>query len=203
MTPHWLLARKRMPHALAQRGFSMMEALVSAIVFALGAIGVAGMQTLSMQSNHEAMQRTQATFLATDIIERMQNNATALNSYDTDADQYWTILGGATRQQEPTPNCGESRCSPAQLASHDLWAWEQTIDGAAISQPEIGRVGGFQDPTGCIRHTGNGEIELAIAWRGRGEMSNSSVAAGCTVEKRYGDADRYRRVLLFRTYITR
>jgi type IV pilus modification protein PilV len=186
-----------------QLGFSMMEALIAAIVFALGAIGVAGMQTLSMQSNHEAMQRAQATFLATDIIERMQNNATVLDSYDSDTDQQWTILGGSTRQQEPTPNCALNRCSAVQLAIHDLWVWEQAIDGAAVSQPEVGRVGGFQDPTGCIRHTGDGEIELAIAWRGRGEMSNSSVAADCTVEKRYGDADQFRRVLLFRTYITR
>jgi len=179
----------------------MIEALVAAVVFAFGAIGAAGMQALSLQSNQEGMQRMQAAYLAGDMLERMQNNAAALDRYDTGGDEQWTLLGASSQRQRPSTDCTQAACTPTQLAAHDLWSWEQAVEGAAVAQTGIPNAGGLKDPTACIRQVEAGEIELAIAWRGRGELSNSATAPECTVEQRYGADDRFRRVLLVRTYI--
>ena len=183
------------------RGFSMLESLVAVMVFAFGAIGTTGMQIMATQSNYEAAQRTQAVYFATDIIERMRNNPGVMDSYDSSGDNSWTILGANSIESEPTPHCNTSGCTAGQQAAHDLWCWEQGLDGNAITTDDLGAVGGMISPTGCIRHTGNGRVEIAIAWRGRSSMTDANAAPGCTVEDRYGDDDAYRRVLLVRTFI--
>ncbi|MGB5832838.1 MAG: type IV pilus modification protein PilV [Thiohalocapsa sp.] len=183
------------------RGFSMLEILIAAVVFSIGAIGATGMQILAAQSNSEAMQRTQAVYLATDIMERMHNNSAALDSYDTSGDNSWTILGGGSITNEPSPACDTANCTPQQQAAHDLWAWERAMDGNGITRADVGAIGGLQSPTGCIRHTGTGRLELAIAWLGRQSMTNATVAQGCTVVDRYGDNSEFRRIVHLRTLI--
>lgn len=63
-------------HPQAQRGATLIEVLVTLIILSVGLLGMAGLQTLSMQSNHSAYYRSQATFLAYDISERMRANRT-------------------------------------------------------------------------------------------------------------------------------
>ncbi len=186
----------------SQQGLSMIEVLVAVFIFAFGGMAAATMQILAAQANLEAMQRTQAVHLATDILERMRNNARALAQYDSAADADWTVLGNATRGSEPTPHCDTAACSSSERAAHDLWVWERALDGYDVERENGSPAGGLIRPTGCIRNTGNGRIELAVAWYGRRDKVNSHVATECTAEGRYGDADQFRRVLRFRTYIT-
>lgn len=178
----------------------MLEVLVAIAIFAFGAIGATGMQLLATQANYEAMQRSRAVDLATDIIERMRNNPTALDSYDSSLDTSWEIVGSDSIEDAPTTNCVTSTCTPTALAAYDLWAWEQALDGNDVTRTEVA-VGGLNKATGCIRYTGDGRIELAIAWYGRRSKSNSTLATGCTVDGRYDNADEYRRVLHLRTVI--
>ncbi len=182
-------------------GFSLIESLIAVMVFSFGALGIAGLQNVSMQSGYEAVQRTQAVYLANDIIERMRNNASELDAYDNGDDTHWQVVGGEVLRT-PSQDCEANVCSTAELAAFDLWAWEQAIDGAAVTQAATGSVGGLANPTGCIRQSGNGRIEVAIAWLGRRELSNPGVASECTGDDdRYGDDDAFRRVLLVRTFI--
>jgi len=63
-----------------QTGFSLMEVLIALLVLSLGLLGLAALQAISLKSNHGAYQRTQATFLAYDIMDRMRANlAQAVN----------------------------------------------------------------------------------------------------------------------------
>ncbi|HSP31767.1 MAG TPA: type IV pilus modification protein PilV, partial [Halomonas sp.] len=62
-----------------QRGFTMLEVLVSMIVIAIGLLGYAGLQATSMKNGNTAYLRSQATMLSHDIVERMRvNRAVAL-----------------------------------------------------------------------------------------------------------------------------
>jgi len=196
------LRYKHMPLPSACRGYSMLEILIAAVVFSVGAIGATGMQILAAQSNSEALQRTQAVYLATDIMERITNNPAVLDSYDASNDNKWTIVGGASIETEPLPPCDTADCTTEQKAAHDLWVWERAIDGHGVTREDVGLIGGLQNPTGCIRHTGNGRVELAIAWHGRQSISNASTAAGCTVVDRYGSNSEFRRTLHLRAFIT-
>lgn len=56
------------------RGFSLLEVLVAVLVLAIGLLGLAALQGLSVQGNHSANMRTQATFLAYEIVDAMRAN---------------------------------------------------------------------------------------------------------------------------------
>ena len=59
------------------KGVSLIEVLVAVIILAFGLLGLAGLQSVSLRNNNSAMMRTQATYLAQDIIDRMRVNKTA------------------------------------------------------------------------------------------------------------------------------
>lgn len=57
-----------------QQGFTLLEVLVTVVILALGLLGYAGLQMASLKNSASAYQRTQATILAYDIIDRMRVN---------------------------------------------------------------------------------------------------------------------------------
>lgn len=59
-----------------QRGFTMLEVLVSMIVIAIGLLGYAGLQATALKNGNTAYLRSQATMLSHDIVERMRVNRT-------------------------------------------------------------------------------------------------------------------------------
>ena len=61
----------------AQCGATLIEVLIAVLILAIGLLGLAGMQMTSVQSNHSAYYRTQATVLAGDLADRMRANRTA------------------------------------------------------------------------------------------------------------------------------
>lgn len=65
-------------------GFSLMEVLIAMLILSIGLLGLAALQATSLKTNQEAYQRTQATFLAYDMIDRIRaNRARALTgNYD-------------------------------------------------------------------------------------------------------------------------
>jgi type IV pilus assembly protein PilV len=90
------------------RGFTLIETLVALVVLCMGLLGVAAMQLSSLRSNHGSAMRSQATFLAYDIIDRMRaNRAQAL------AGAYAIDLGDAP--------------AGGTVAGDDLVAWKQNI----------------------------------------------------------------------------
>lgn len=66
-------------------GFSMIEVLVAVLILAIGLLGVAGTQLLSMQQTSNANTRSTATLYAQDLIERVRSNGgTALSASELD-----------------------------------------------------------------------------------------------------------------------
>jgi type IV pilus assembly protein PilV len=64
-----------------QRGVTLLEVLISIVVLSVGLLGYAGLQTLSLKNNNSAYQRSQATMLTYDIVDRMRANRPNLASY--------------------------------------------------------------------------------------------------------------------------
>lgn len=64
-------------HTKLQRGFTMLEVLISMIVISIGLLGYAGLQAASLKNSHIAYLRSQATVHAHDIVERMRVNSAA------------------------------------------------------------------------------------------------------------------------------
>lgn len=69
-----------------QRGVSLIEILVSIVIVCFGLLGVAGLLTTGLKSTQGSQIRTQASFLAYDMADRMRTNRQlALNGEYTTA----------------------------------------------------------------------------------------------------------------------
>ncbi|MBT2745420.1 MULTISPECIES: type IV pilus modification protein PilV [unclassified Lysobacter] len=69
-----------------QRGFSLIEVLISMLVIGFGLLGLAMMQTLSVRYSQSANYRTQANNLAYDLLDQIRANR-ALSAQFTKIDQ--------------------------------------------------------------------------------------------------------------------
>ncbi|HDQ41683.1 MAG TPA: type IV pilus modification protein PilV [Desulfonatronum sp.] len=70
-------------------GFSLLEVLVGLIILAVGLLGLAGLQVMSLRQNNDAYLRSQATLMAYDILDRMRaNRSHAIDGrYEIDFDE--------------------------------------------------------------------------------------------------------------------
>lgn len=96
-------------------GFSLIEVLVALLIFSLGLIGLAGLLVMSTQANHGAFVRTQATFLAQNMADRMRANVGEIwrGTYNDS----WPI-------SDTAPACDSaSPCDPTELATRDKVVW--------------------------------------------------------------------------------
>ena len=57
-----------------QRGVSLIEVLMAVLIFSIGLLGMAGLLVMATRSNHSAYLRTQVTFLAGSLADRMRAN---------------------------------------------------------------------------------------------------------------------------------
>ncbi|SEP42964.1 type IV pilus modification protein PilV [Pseudomonas sp. Snoq117.2] len=59
---------------LRQRGFSLIEVLVSLIVICIGVLGMVALQSRSLVQTQDSVLRNNAIMLAGDLIEMMRSN---------------------------------------------------------------------------------------------------------------------------------
>lgn len=179
-------------------GFSLIEVLIALFVFAIGILTVAGLQIVSKRTNYEAIQRTTATYLAYDILERMRANPDELGEYvDNTLGEF---------RAAPGTNCRNSACDATQMAAFDVWEWQQAILGVA-EQSANGNAGGLVNPTGCISGPavgGEGLYTITIAWQGVDELTTTNDSACGSTRKNadeYGANYEYRRIIEIETFI--
>ena len=108
----------------AQRGFSMIEVLVTMLIISLALLGTAGLQAYSMRLNQSGQLRTQAVFLAADLAERMEANKAGVvaGSYNLPSSNIANVLS--------TVCLSPARCTLAALAAYDLSQWQNAISTA-------------------------------------------------------------------------
>lgn len=94
-----------------QHGFGLVESLVALVVVSVGMIGIAALYGQGLGAGRLALFRTQAVNLAADMADRIRVNRRGGASY-----------AGAPANNNCTP--GGITCTPAQMAAHDLWAWQ-------------------------------------------------------------------------------
>lgn len=139
--------------AAQNHGFSLVEVLVALLVLSIGLLGLAALQTTSLQYNTGSYFRTQATFMAYDIIDRMRANLSAVansdgNGYDQPASANVTA----------STNCDTTSCTSAQLALYDVKKW---YDRAVATLPEAANF----PPT--IQIDSSNLVTITIRWRER------------------------------------
>ena len=190
-----------------QSGFTLIEALVAAVILAIGVLGVVSLLTMSKVSQHEGLDRVRAVALADDMIERIVRNPGAMDTYDDiglDAP-----VGGNTIDEVPDPDCRIAVCdNPEELANFDLWAWEQLLDGRATTFDDGGTTTpavALRNVQGCIVFTADtdwenrGIVDVIIQWQGLKETADA--VDGGAVCGDADDEDLTRRQVVVSTYV--
>lgn len=100
----------------AARGVSLIEVLMAVLIFSIGLIGLAGLLIISTRSNQSAFVRTQVTFLAGSMADRMR-----ANPYGLWKDFYSASYPYTTGTM---PKCDAANpCSPEDIALRDKLLW--------------------------------------------------------------------------------
>ena len=154
----------RAPLVRRPAGFTLIEVLITMVVTAIGLLTVAGLQASAKKASYEAAQRTVATALAQDMIERMRVNPSVKDSYVTGNSD---VTNGTAASACDNSNAGGTParvCTPAEIATTDLAQWGQKLKG---SQEKLGavEVGGLTNAWGCVVK-GTGSYFVVVTWRG-------------------------------------
>lgn len=98
------------------KGFTLLEVMIALVISAVSLLGLASLQAQSLSFNQSAYIRSQATYFAYDMLEKMRMNKTVANSgsYDlatTDVPNSSTCYGTG------------STCTTADFANADKYEW--------------------------------------------------------------------------------
>ena len=127
--------RKRTDRLRNQRGFSLIEILVSLFLVAIGLTAMASMINYSLNANTNSSNRALATMLANEYSELVRSNPTemaaATPAYVRSAN-YSQIADAASRNVAnlPTGLCNYPNCSSATLATRDVAVFSRRLRAA-------------------------------------------------------------------------
>lgn len=108
----------------ADGGYILIEALITVLIFAIGLLGVVGLQAVALSSSSISNMRTEATVLAIDMADRMRANRGAADG----------TVGAGYDGAGPAANACRSvyagdveaaplACTPEELAADDMFDW--------------------------------------------------------------------------------
>ncbi|USE37534.1 type IV pilus modification protein PilV [Endozoicomonas sp. SCSIO W0465] len=105
---------------IRQKGIGLIEVMIGVLIFVGGVMAIAGMQTKAIQTNHDAIQRSQAVWMANAAAELMKLNPAGLASsaYQTAASRASANLNAYC--PAAPPQCIGSTCSSDQMAEFDI-----------------------------------------------------------------------------------
>lgn len=157
-----------------QRGVSLIEVLVSVLIFSIGLVGLAGLLVMATRSNHAAYLRTQVTFLADGMADRMRANPMG-------------VWGGAYNRTDypaaaSTAGCSAG-CTPTELATYDrnLWSSQlRTFLPNPTARIDCAADGAGYAPSSnqlAMRPPYGGSCAMHISWSERGAGDGAHRAA--------------------------
>jgi type IV pilus assembly protein PilV len=179
-------------HVASQRGYLMIEVLITMFILAVGLLGVVGLQARSQQAETDSYQRTQALVLLRDMAARI--NANHAQAFDTTTSPYLVpttdpVGTGTANTTVSTTNC----TGATAIATIDLCAWHSALLGATETYGG-GNVGAMLNARGCITSPAAHTYLIQIVWQGLTPSAAppASVACGATL---YGTNDDLRRAV--------
>jgi type IV pilus assembly protein PilV len=168
----------------SNKGFSLIEVLVTIVILTIGLLGLAGLQFRALTSQMESYQRSQALILLKDMADRIDNNR-------VNAANYVTAVSAPMGT-----NYGTCTATGAGSAG-DLCEWSNALLGAAELDSAGNKVGAMIGARGCVSQIvapASGvpaQYVVSVAWQGLNNTTTPAVTCG---QNQYGN-DALRRVV--------
>lgn len=105
------------------KGFSLLEVMIAMVIFAVGLLGLAGMQAIALENSFESSSRNQAIILAYSMSDRMMANRQAQDAY--------LISNNTTLSVNTT--CTAAYCDSKQIVAYDHAQWKQNLSQQLLS----------------------------------------------------------------------
>jgi type IV pilus assembly protein PilV len=141
-------------------GYILVETLITILIFAIGLLGVVGLQAVALSSSSISNMRTEATVLAADMADRMRANLAAADGTSGAGYDAATPASNACRSIYAADVEGSpGACTAEELAADDMFDWLAQVaqslpagegvvcidstpdDGADAATPECDGVG--------------------------------------------------------------
>ncbi len=154
----------------SQSGFTLIEVLVAILILAVGLMGLSAMQLTSLKVNQGAYYRSQASILASDILDRMRANREGFE--DGDYDDLDTSDSIPSAQSCISSALG---CTSSQLADQDFREWAgyfEDVDSLGNSYLPL-----IPGATGTVDVDGDNNATVVISWgqQGWGENADGDI----------------------------
>jgi len=145
----------------------MIEVLISMLILAVGILGASALQLTSFNANTSALYRSQAIFLANDIIDRMRMDpATARGTTFNEVDTSTVPTSGSS--------CATSDgCSKSAIAAQSVIEWADYFRGNSPLLP---------NGTGTITRVSGNIFRISISWNETDKLSQSTQTSSYTVD---------------------
>lgn len=138
----------------AQQGLTLIEVLVAVLILSVGLLGMASMQSNSLQMTTGSLARSQAIFLANDIIDRVRANRSNRAEYNVAAAD--DDLPACDLEYEPD--------TAELLAVNDVSEWLNSVVCLLPSTEASVAIG-----------AANNSIVVRILWQARNDIDGDGV----------------------------
>lgn len=102
------------------RGFTLLEALLGFLILAIGMLGIASLQALSLKAGKTSVYNSVAMMKVDEMFESMRSNpsTTALTAYE---------VAGTSAGTGTDNGCTAGICTDVQLAQEDIFWWKKNL----------------------------------------------------------------------------
>lgn len=157
------------PHPKAQQGVSLLEVLVSIVIFSVGLLGMLAMQTATLRFEQGAWARSAVASASADMADRIRTVTVGtpadFESVDTYAAERLRMTDAA--YLVPAVNCLTAACTPAELIDYQVTMWRASL------------VDSLPQPAGFIIADGDPGLSLSyqvvLAWADKDLLDDSNV----------------------------
>jgi type IV pilus assembly protein PilV len=164
-----------------QLGFTLLEALVSIFIVAIGLLGLLGLHVKSQAAELESYQRAQALVLLYDMADKIRIARVVASCFvQTDATTGASYYGTAGSGHIGTPNCAAGTTAENALADSLMSDWDTALAGAGEVKGGA-QIGAALGARGCVSYDattelldasgtvipGTGEYTVAVSWQGQ------------------------------------
>lgn len=140
-----------------QRGFGMLEALISMVVIMIGVLGMIGLQMMAINNTENARYQSLAAMQASSMTAQMLANVAFWGTAPATV-----LVNGATVTgiASSATDCNHAACSAAEMAYFDVQSWGRALQGG-------GAVPGLPSGQGainCVTSVTPAVCTLTLTW---------------------------------------